>query len=116
MKTPPEDIEHRSRTTSRQLLATVGPVEACFVNCVKKQSESKTADSAEEFLHSLLSHVNIIIRKQRIKSKIDVLQLIDGMCEPPEDGASAASSSLLPYLPIFQTSPLQCTTAPLTLS
>jgi hypothetical protein len=116
MKTPPADIGHRSQIKSRQLFATVDPVDICFVNCVTKQSNPKIADANDVFLHSLLSHLKIIISKQRIKSKIDVLQLIDGICEPPEDGSFEASSSLLQYLPISQTSHLQCSTAPLTMS
>lgn len=70
---------------------------------VNTQSEPKIAIVDEEFLHSLLSHVRTMIGNKRIKSKIDVSQLIDSMCEQPEDGSFATSSLLLPYLPIFQT-------------
>jgi hypothetical protein len=45
-----------------------------------------------------------MISKQRIKSKIGVLQDIDDKCEPPEDGSSTTSSLLLPHLSISQTS------------
>jgi hypothetical protein len=75
----------------RRWLTTLDPVDTCFMDYMKQQTQPKTPDPGEEFLHSLLPDVKSMTAKQKRIFKIGVMKLID---EILDDTGSDEQSSM----------------------
>jgi hypothetical protein len=74
----------------RRRLTALDPVDTCFMNYMKQETQSKTPDPDAQFLHSLLPDMKSMNPKQKRAFKIGALNLMD---EILEDAGSDQQSS-----------------------
>jgi hypothetical protein len=66
------------------------PVDTCFIECMKQQTQANTPDPDGEFLHSLLPDVKTMNAKQKHMFKTGIVKLIDEILDNTEsDGRSS---------------------------
>jgi hypothetical protein len=61
-------------------LTAIDPVDMCFIDYMKQQTQSKTPDP-NEFLHSLLPDMKSMTAKQKCRFKIGAMKLMDEILE-----------------------------------
>jgi hypothetical protein len=75
----------------RLRLTALDPVDTCFMNYMKQQTQSTTSDPDAQFLHSLLPDMKSMTAKQKRAFKIGTLNLMDEILE--DTGSDQQSSS-----------------------